>query len=234
MDEQTLTYDDVAAAAQALDGQGLPVTLGALGSALGHAALAAIQPHLTTWREQHHAPVSRPVVGLPAPLAEALAAWVEEQAHAAGSGLRETLARADQDLASLIQAHERSEQARQAASMQAADLLAEVEQLRAQLADRNAHIEQLTVELRHARDIASDALVGKAKDKLAIEGKDAQIADLRQQLERSVAVTATAADARLAAEMELVGAVTARDNLAAEVATLRQQLDANRAGARTA
>ena len=88
--------------------------------------------------------------------------------------------------------------------------------------------ERLTIELRHARDIASNALVGKAKDQLAIEGKDAQIAELRRQLERQLASSAGESDARLAAEMELVGAATARDNLAAEVAELRAQLDASR------
>lgn len=96
------------------------------------------------------------------------------------------------------------------------------------LAERDATIERLTIELRHARDIASDALVGKAKDQLAIAGKDSQLAELRKQLERQVATSAAESDARLAAEMELVGATTARDNFAAEIATLRAQLDALR------
>jgi hypothetical protein len=81
-------------------------------------------------------------------------------------------------------------------------------------------------ELRNARTIATDALVGKAKDQLAIEGKDAQLADLRAQLERNVAAQAALSDARLAAEMELVGAVTARDNYAAEIKELRARLAA--------
>jgi hypothetical protein len=59
---------------------------------------------------------------------------------------------------------------------------------------------------------AMDALVGKAKDQLAIEGKDDQLANLRLQIERNVAALAAESDARLAAEMELIGAVTARNN----------------------
>jgi chromosome segregation ATPase len=116
------------------------------------------------------------------------------------------------DLASLLQIHGQAE--------------AELDEVRARLAERDTRIERLTLELRHARDIASEALVGKAKDQLAIEGKDAQLAELRRQIERHLAATATESDARLAAEMELVGAVTARDNFAAEVARLRAQLDA--------
>jgi chromosome segregation ATPase len=111
--------------------------------------------------------------------------------------------------------------------------------LRAQLATAQATLEEqedqiarLNGELRNARNIAADALVGKAKDQLAIEGKDAQIADLRNQLERSVAIAATLSDAKLAAEMELVGAATARDNYLAEAAELRTQLEACRAAAR--
>jgi chromosome segregation ATPase len=71
-----------------------------------------------------------------------------------------------------------------------------------------------------------EALVSKAKDQLAIEGKDRQIEQLRGQLERSVAESAAVSDARLAAEMELVGATTARDSLANESRDLRTQLDA--------
>ena len=71
--------------------------------------------------------------------------------------------------------------------------------------------------------VAMDALVGKAKDQLAIEGKDNQIASLRTQLEKNVAAQATESDARLNAEMELIGATTARDSLAAEVKELANQ-----------
>jgi chromosome segregation ATPase len=147
-----------------------------------------------------------PQLDIPASVTAALAGWVQQAAHDVGSPLR-----------------------------------AEIEALRAQLATAQATLEEnedqitrLNGELRNARNIAADALVGKAKDQLAIEGKDAQIADLRGQLERSVAASATLSDAKLAAEMELVGAVTARDTFAAEAAELRSQLEAARAARRSA
>lgn len=130
---------------------------------------------------------------------------------------------------------------RQAAQEVGSPLRAEIDGLRAQLAAAQATLEEnedqiarLNGELRNARNIAADALVGKAKDQLAIEGKDAQIADLRGQLERSVAISATLSDAKLAAEMELVGATTARDNYLAEAGELRTQLEACRAARRAA
>lgn len=147
-----------------------------------------------------------PQLDIPASVTAALAGWVQQAAHEVGSPLR-----------------------------------AEIEELRAQIAAAQATLEEnddqitrLNGELRNARNIAADALVGKAKDQLAIEGKDAQIADLRGQLERSIAASATLSDAKLAAEMELVGAVTARDNFAAEAAELRAQLEAARAARRGA
>ena len=49
--------------------------------------------------------------------------------------------------------------------------------------ERSEMIERLNAELRNARQVAMDALVGKAKDRLASEGKDAQLADLRAEVE---------------------------------------------------
>lgn len=149
---------------------------------------------------------------IPAPIVAALGDWVRQYAEQAGAGTRDALAQAETDMAALRQAQQQLE-------IERAEALATI-------ADRDETVERLTIELRNARTIAADALVGKAKDHLAIEGKDAQLADLRRQLERNVTASATESDARLAAEMELVGAATARDNLAAEVRDLRGQLDA--------
>ncbi|MCD2518187.1 hypothetical protein LQ564_17905 [Massilia sp. G4R7] len=104
----------------------------------------------------------------------------------------------------------------------AREALARVE---SEVGELQAEIDRLNTELRDARKVAADALVSKAKDQLAIDGKDRQLADLRGQLERNVAAQAVESDARLAAEMELVGAATARDNFEAELKTLRGQLD---------
>lgn len=147
-----------------------------------------------------------PKLDIPEPVAAALGNWVQQAAREVGTPLH-----------------------------------AEIDALRAQLSAAQATLEEnedqitrLNGELRNARNIAADALVGKAKDQLAIEGKDAQIADLRSQLERSVAIAATLSDAKLAAEMELVGAATARDNYLAEASELRTQLEACRAARRSA
>jgi hypothetical protein len=148
-----------------------------------------------------------------------------DEVAAKARSLRDRLAQADGDLAALLQMHERLGADHGALLAELAMLTCARDEVQAALKQRDADVERLTVQLQHARDVASDALVGKAKDQLAIEGKDAQLADLRAR-------SAGESDARLAAEMELVGVVTARDNLAAEVKELRLQLDACHAGRR--
>ncbi len=161
-------------------------------------------------------PVSAEV---PESILAALGSWAKQYAELAGAGTREALAQSTTDLETL-------RAARQQLELERAEALATI-------ADRDETIERLTIELRNARTIATDALVSKAKDHLAIEGKDAQLADLRQQLERNVAASASESDARLKAEMELIGATTARDTFAAEIKDLRTQLDAAHAERRT-
>ncbi|MRW93912.1 hypothetical protein GJ699_28365 [Duganella sp. FT80W] len=147
---------------------------------------------------------------IPEAIVSALGDWVQQQAEQASAGPRAELERSEQALAEVRGELETASAAR--------------DQAQALAAARDEEIEQLQAELRNARSIATDALVGKAKDQLAIEGKDAQLADLRAQIERNVAAAAALSDARLTAEMELVGAVTARDNYAAEIKELRARL----------
>jgi len=147
-------------------------------------------------------------ITIPQPIVAALGDWVKQMAEEAATPARNALAQSDEQLQAVTAARD---------------------QALATLAQRDEEIEQLNAELRNARHIATDALVGKAKDQLAIEGKESQLADLRAQIERNVAASAALSDARLAAEMELVGAVTARDNYAAEIKELRARLSARAA-----
>jgi chromosome segregation ATPase len=119
---------------------------------------------------------------IPDAIATALGDWVRQMADEASAGPRAAQARSEEEL--------------QAARDELSSVSAARDQAQALAAERNEEIEQLMAELRNARSIATDALVGKAKDQLAIEGKDAQPADLRAQIERNVAATAALSDAR--------------------------------------
>ncbi len=210
MSRQEVTPGQVAAAADNLQNDGKRVTIEAVCEMLDGASVNAVHKHLTAWRRAHAKPAETPKLDIPEPIATALGKWAQQLAEEAGVGVRDALAQSEEDLEVLLKSGEQFE--------------AEREELLAQVARLGEEIDQLSTELRDARRIATDALVGKAKDQLAIEGKDSQLADLRLQIERNVAAAAALSDARLNAEMELVGAVTARDNFAAEIKELRARL----------
>ncbi len=215
-------FDEVAAAAVSVQNDGKPVTIDAVREVLGGGSPAAIQKHLAEWRAANARPAPPSQPEMPEALLAALGDWAKQFAEQSGSGARDDLAQAESDMETLRQAGEELEN-------ELADATVDRDRARAEASERGEEISRLEAELRHARQIAADALVGKAKDQLAIDGKDAQLADLRTQLERNVAATAAQSDARLAAEMELVGATTARDNFANEVKEVRTQLEALRA-----
>lgn len=229
---EQVTFDQVAAAASGLQDAGQPVTVEAVRTALGNdgidAAANGIYKHLAEWRTTHEKTPEPPRAELPPALLADLAEWARRYAQDAGAADRDALARADSDMQALLDAGNELEAARDDLTAQVAGISGERDDALASLAERDDVIERLTAELANARQVAMDALVGKAKDQLAIEGKDAQIADLRAQIERNVASQAALSDARLAAEMELVGATTARDSLAAELRDVRALLDAQR------
>jgi len=226
---EEVTFDQVAKAASGLQDAGEAVTLDAVRAALDgdgvQAAAGAIYKHLADWRADNEPAAVLPAAELPPALLAGLADWARQFAHETGAADRAALARADSDMQSLLDAGDQLEAARAELRDEVASVTAERDDIQALLSDRDDTIERLTAELNNAKKVAMDALVGKAKDQLAIEGKDAQLADLRAQIERNVTAAATLSDARLAAEMELVGATTARDSLAAELRDVRAQLD---------
>jgi chromosome segregation ATPase len=226
MAEQKVTFDAVAAAANVLETKGEEVSVEAVREALGTGSPNAIRKHLSAWRAENTTPAPPLKADLPESVVTALTDWAQQFADEAGGPLREALAQSEKEMQDVLESSSQFEAERDELNEEATRLKAERDQALATIEERDEDIRRLTVELRNARTIATDALVGKAKDQLAIDGKDAQLVDLRQQLERNVASAAAVSDARLQAEMELVGATTARDNFASEIEELRAQLDA--------
>jgi hypothetical protein len=229
MARQGVAFDEVAAAAISLQNDGERVTIEAVRDFLGTGSPNAIQKHLIVWRASNAKPAEAPKADIPESVAAALGNWVQQFAEDSGAGDRDALAQSESDMEALLESGEQLEAERDDLLAQVARVTTARDQALATAAERGEDIERLTAELRNARQVATDALVGKAKDQLAIEGKDSQLANLRSQIERNVAGSAAESDARLAAEMELIGAVTARDSFAAEIKDLRAQLDASQA-----
>ena len=223
-----MNFEDVAAAAGKLQDGGTPVSIDTVRDALGGGSAAVISRHLAAWRAATTPPAEPPKAELPQDLVAGLARWAQQFAEEAGSGARETLALHEEELESLREAGEELEAERDRLQFDIAELTTARDEAVAALAERDEEIERLNAELRNAKQVAMEALVNKAKDQLAIEGKDAQLVELRTQIEKDVAQRATLSDARLAAEMELVGVKTARDSLEAENKGLREQIAALR------
>lgn len=229
MAAQEITYDDVAAAAARLQEQGQAVTLEAVRDGVGAGSSSAVYQHLASWRAEHAKPPEPPRATLPESIVADLAEWARQFAVDAGAADRAALAEADAERAQLAAAGDALEAERDGLRADLDETTGARDAAQALLAERDETIERLNAELRNARQVAMEALVSKAKDQLAIEGKDSQLAALRAEIERNVTAQAAESDRRLAAEMELVGATTARNALEAEVADLRGQLDALRA-----
>ncbi len=229
MARQEVTSDEVSAAAVSLENDGKRVTIESVRTFLGTGSTNAIHKHLTEWRASHATPAEAPKVEIPEAILAALGSWVQEYAEVAGAGNRDALAQSESDMEALLESGEELEAERDEARAEVESVTSARDRALAEANERADEIERLTAQLRDARQVATDALVGKAKDRLAIDGKDNQLADLRSQLERNVAASAAESDARLAAEMELIGAVTARDSFEAEIKDLRAQLAAAKA-----
>jgi chromosome segregation ATPase len=225
MADQDLSFDDVATAAARLQKNGKPVTLDAVRDFLGKGSTNAIFGHLAEWRAANVKPAAAPKAELPEALLAGLAEWAQQFAETSGAGNRDALARSESDLAALRTAGAELESERDTLRDDLAGTAAARDLAEETLAERDETIERLNAELKNARQVAMDALVSKAKDQLAIDGKEQQLAQLRQELERKVADMATESDTRLRAEMELIGATTARDSLALELEELRGKLD---------
>ena len=225
MARQEVTFDEVSAAAIGLQEDGEQVTIETVRASLGSGSPHAIHKHLSAWRTSQAKPAEAPKAEIPQALALALGEWAQQFAHDTGAGTRDALAQAESDMATLLASGEELAAAKEALGAEVDTLTSERDQSMATASERAEEIDRLTIELRDARKLATDALVGKAKDQLAIDGKDAQLATLRETIERNVAALATESDARLAAEIKLIGVVTARDNFEAEIKTLRTQLD---------
>lgn len=224
-----VTFDEVMAAANSLQNDGKQASIEAVRDLLGGGSPNAIQKHLAEWRASHARPAETPTAQIPPSILAELNSWAQRFAEEAGAGDREAIAQSESDMATLREAGEELEAERDELLAQVASVTSARDQALATAAEHAEEIERLGAELRNARQVAMEALVGKAKDQLAIDGKEAQLVDLRAQLERNVAASAAQSDARLAAEMELVGAATARDSMAAEIKELSAKLDAARA-----
>jgi colicin import membrane protein len=202
MAREGITFEQVAAAADALVGEGQQPTIRAIRERLGTGSPNTVHKHLTAWRE------ARPVAAAAAPelpqaLTAAIAAEIERAAAQARAEIEGRLVQAQGEAAELAAAGEVIEAERDALAEQVAELTRErdtlapgkAEQQAVDLADQAQRIER-------EQQAAESARVELATARLKIEAQAERQAEQAAEIERLRAALADAQQGRTAAEQQ--------------------------------
>jgi len=230
-----ISFDEVAAAADALVGRGERPTIQAIRAEIGTGSPNTIHRHLQSWRSAQ-TPAKREAAKLPDELAAALAEEIERQAAKARAEAEQQAIEAQQTADALAETGEQLE-------AQADDLTEQVEALtgeRDQVADERDRLteerDRLVTELERERN----ALEREREQLAEARNRIATLTEQREQLQADVTEVQAAAKAATAAQIqaEKEAAVMAAKLEAEQAVTadLRQRIeaDADRAAKRIA
>jgi len=198
MARQGITFEQVAAAADALVGAGQQPTIRAVRERLGTGSPNTIHKHLTAWRQAR--PVAAAAHELPQALTAAIAAEIERAALQARAEIDGRLAQAQGEAAELAAAGEAIEAERDALAEQVAELTRERDTLAGKA-------EQQAAELEHLRAALADAQQGRtvAEQQAAVlVAKIEACAEAKAERDeaRKAAAEAREQAARLAGQLE--------------------------------
>lgn len=214
MTRSGITYQQVAAAADAINNEGQQPTVRGVRERLGIGSLNTIHKHMATWRENRPAPAQRPNA-LPEALMAAVAAELAQAARNASHDLGERLRQAQAEAAELAAAGE-------AAELDAANQISEltqrvtaltterdiqagkVVQLEAAQTDRIREIERERADALAARDALARAELQVDVQADTVQAQAAEIERLRMALDsaRNDRAKAEQQAAVLAAKLE--------------------------------
>lgn len=147
MERTTVTYEDVAAAADALLAAGEKVTLRSVRTQLGTGSFGTIQRHLPRWREQQRPPLAPDAGGLPNAIQQSILDEIAHQIAAAQAALTEQLTESQAEGADLAQDNERLDD-------QVTTLLAQIADLNTALAGAKARADKAEEDAAKARAAA--------------------------------------------------------------------------------
>lgn len=195
-----ITYDQVAAAADALLAATGSATLKAVRERIGSGGMGTIHKHLTAWNANRpKEPV--PPVELPADLVRGFSAWVTQAATAARADAEERLVQAQAEALELSRSGEQLEAERDELQDQIAALTTERDKAQATATAHAAEIERLSKEVDRERDLAGKAQVDAAEARLKVDAQTGQLADMKATIEKLNATLETERQARIAAEL---------------------------------
>lgn len=174
-----ITFEQVAAAADALVGDGQQPTIRAVRERLGSGSPNTVHRHLVAWRDARpQATASAP--DLPASLTAAIAAEIQQAAARARAEVEDQLVRVQTEAGELASAGEALEAERDGLAEQVGALTSERDKQAATAAERAATIERMGAE--HAGEVARLAQAVE-REQQAAESARVELATLRLRIE---------------------------------------------------
>lgn len=178
-----ITFEQVAAAADALLGAGKQATIQAVRESLGTGSPNTVHKHLTAWRAARPQAVSA-AVELPGELVSALGAEIARAASRARSEIEGQLVQAQDEAADLSAAGEALEIERDELLEQVSGLTTERDQAAATATERALEIERQVQTIQREQQAAESARVELAKAQLKIEAGVDRAQELKSEIQR--------------------------------------------------
>jgi colicin import membrane protein len=196
-----ITFEQVAAAADAIIGEGSQPTIDAVRKRIGTGSPNTVHKHLTAWRAARpQATVAAPE--LPASLTAAIAAEIERAAASARAEVESKLVQSQSEAAELADAGESLETERDELLEQVAELTTERDTLAGKADQQAADIKAQTERIEREQQAAEAARVDLAKAQLKIESNAERLGEQAAEIERLRAALDLESKSRIASEQQ--------------------------------
>lgn len=196
-----ITYEQVAAAADAIIGEGQQPTINAVRERIGTGSPNTVHRHLTAWRAARpQAAVAAPE--LPASLTTAIAAEIERAAAGARAEVESKLVQSQAEAAELANAGESLETERDELLEQVTELTTERDTLAGKADQQAADIKAQAERIEREQQAAEAARVDLAKAQLKIESSAERLKEQTAEIERLRVALDSENKARIAADQE--------------------------------
>jgi len=196
-----VTFEQVAAVADAITGEGHQPTINAVRDRIGTGSPNTIHRHLTVWRAARpRATVAAPE--LPAALTAAIATEIERAASSARAEVETKLVQSQAEAVELANAGETLEAERDELTEQVAELTTERDTLAGKAEQQAMDIKAQAERIEREQQAAEAARVDLAKAQLKIESGSERLVEQTAEIERLRVVLDSESKARIAAEQQ--------------------------------
>ncbi len=196
-----VTFEQIAAVADAITGEGNQPTINAVRDRIGTGSPNTIHRHLTVWRAARpRATVTAPE--LPATLTAAIAAEIEKAAYSARAEVETKLVQSQAEAVELANAGETLESERDELIEQVTDLTTERDKLAGKAAQQELDIKVQAERIEREQQAAEAARVELAKAQLKIESSLEKLKEQTSEIERLREALATESKGRIVAEQQ--------------------------------